>query len=374
MAKIILALKGDFIGLDGITHLATGGEPPLLKAHRAAFEAYARDKARGYPGYYAHWAVAEEVRSRLAAMTGLSSDDFALVGSTSTGINTVLSSIDWRSGDNVVSATLEYASGRYAFARLEGLGVEIRLVEPRGWQVEIDNLIAACDTRTRMVYVSQVSYLTGQALDIAGLSAALRKRGIALLNDVSHALGVIPVDGRLADFTVCAGYKWLLGTQTGILAWNRSAWPDFNPLNIGWSSAAPGPTPATYQLKESAGRAEAGNPNHLDAYLLRTSLDYLANIGIARIAAHARNLGGDLRHALVELGLDVTTPEAPEQRAGNICFTHPAADRLMELAAEDDILIWSDSGRVRLSVHAFVGDDDIARFLEKLPGYLRKAR
>ncbi len=374
MAKIILAAKSDFIGLDGITHLATGGEPPLLKAHRTAFETYARDKARGYPGYYAHWAVAEEVRARLAAMTGLSADDFALVGSTSTGINTVLSSIDWRSGDNVVSATLEYASGRYAFARLVGLGVETRLVEPRGWLIDIDDLIAACDTRTRMVYVSQVSYLTGQALDIAGLSAALRDRGIALLNDVSHALGVIPVDGRLADFMVCAGYKWLLGTQTGILAWNRSAWPDFNPLHIGWSSANAGPTPATYQLKESAGRAEAGNPNHLDAYLLRTSLDYLANIGIKRITAHARNLGGALRHALVELGLDVTTPEAPEARAGNICFAHHAADRLMALAAEDDILIWSDSGRVRLSVHAFVGADDIARFLDKLPGYLQKAR
>ena len=47
---------------------------------------------------------------------------------------------------------------------------------------------------------------------------------------------------------------------------------------------------------------------------------------------------------------------------------------LMALAAEDDILIWSDSGRVRLSVHAFVGADDIARFLDKLPGYLQKAR
>ena len=47
MAKIILAAKSDFIGLDGITHLATGGEPPLLKAHRTAFEAYARERLAG---------------------------------------------------------------------------------------------------------------------------------------------------------------------------------------------------------------------------------------------------------------------------------------------------------------------------------------
>ena len=45
----------------------------------------------------------------------------------------------------------------------------------------------------------------------------------------------------------------------------------------------------------------------------------------------------------------------------------------MELAAEDDILVWADSGRVRLSVHAFVDEDDIARVLARLPEYLSKA-
>ena len=369
----MLAPKSDFIGLDGIVHLATGGEPPLLKAQREAFEAFARDKASGLRGYEAHWAIGDEVRGRLAAMTGLVADDIALVGSASAGIASVLSSFAWRDGDNVVTSSLEYASGRYAFARLKGLGVEMRLAEPAGWRIEVDGLIAACDERTRIVYVSQVSYLTGQALDIAALCAALRPRGIALLVDVSHALGVVPVDGRLADFMVCAGYKWLLGTHTGILAWNRSSWPDFEPLQIGWSSASAGPTAGTYALKQSAGRAEAGNPNHLDVYLLHTSLAYLADIGIARIADHARTLGGTLRSALAEHGLDVTTPAEPEARAGNICFRHPAAERLMQLAADDDILVWADTGRVRVSVHLFVDADDIARFLDRLPEYLRTA-
>ena len=369
----MLAPKSDFIGLEGVTHLATGGEPPLLKSHREAFEAFASDKARGFDGDRAHWAVGDDVRGRLAALTGLAANDFALLGSASAGIASVLSSIDWRSGDNVVTSSLEYASGRYAFARLAGLDVETRLVEPAGWQVELDALVAACDARTRIVYVSQVSYLTGQALDIAALSAALRPRGIALLVDVSHALGVVPVDGRLADFIVCAGYKWLLGTQTGILAWNQASWPEFEPLNIGWNSASQGPTPASYTLKEGAARAEAGNPNHLDVYLLRTSLAYLGDIGIDRIARHAWALGGTLRDALLDLGLEVTTPAEPDARAGNICFTHPAAARLMALAAQDDILVWADNGRVRLSVHAFVDEDDIARVLDRLPEYLREA-
>ena len=195
----MLAPKSDFIGLEGITHLATGGEPPLLKSHRKAFEEFARDKARGFDGYRAHWAVGDDVRGRLAALTGLAAEDFALLG-----IASVFSSIDWRSGDNVVTSSLEYASGRYAFARLAGLEVETRLVEPAGWQVELDGLIAACDARTRIVYVSQVSYLTGQALDIATLSAALRPDGIALLVDVSHAPAGLPTSSCALAINGCS--------------------------------------------------------------------------------------------------------------------------------------------------------------------------
>ena len=97
----MLAPKNDFIGLENITHLTSGGEPPLLKAHRDAFEAYARDKSLGQPGYWAHWEVGNEVRASLAAMTGMSADDVALTGSASEGIARVISSIEWQAGDNV---------------------------------------------------------------------------------------------------------------------------------------------------------------------------------------------------------------------------------------------------------------------------------
>ena len=44
----------DFIGIENIIHLATGGEPPLLAGHRNAFEKFAEDKAQGMLGYMRH--------------------------------------------------------------------------------------------------------------------------------------------------------------------------------------------------------------------------------------------------------------------------------------------------------------------------------
>ena len=67
MEKFILPVpRSDFIGIENIIHLATGGEPPLLARHRNAFEKFAKDKAQGMPGYMRHWEQVEAARWKLA--------------------------------------------------------------------------------------------------------------------------------------------------------------------------------------------------------------------------------------------------------------------------------------------------------------------
>ncbi|MFQ5567649.1 MAG: aminotransferase class V-fold PLP-dependent enzyme, partial [Paracoccaceae bacterium] len=208
MTPTLPAPKNDFIGLQGKVHLASGGEPPLLKAHREAFERFAADKAAGYSGYWRHWEVIDEARARIARWTGLEPGDIALLGNASEAIMRVVSSFEWRAGDNVVVPELDYASGRYALASLKRQGVELRLVAAEGWSLPAGRLLAACDARTRLVYISQVNALTGQHADMAAISAGLRDTPTALMVDASHALGAVPVRGDLADFTVSCCYKF----------------------------------------------------------------------------------------------------------------------------------------------------------------------
>lgn len=363
------APKSDFIGLEGKVHLATGGEPPLLAAHRAAFEEFARDKASGFEGYHRHWKVADEVRARLGRWTGLAPDGIALLANASEAIMRVVSSIDWRPGDNAVVAELDYASGRYAFASLKRRGVELRLVKAEGWELPEERLVAACDERTRAVYVSQVNATTGQHLDMAAISRGLAG-GPALICDVSHALGAAPVNGEFADFTVSCCYKFALGIHEGILGWNRNRWPEFWPSGAGWWSATPGDGAGDYVPKPDAKRAEFGNSGHLGAYLLRESLDYLDGFGIDPIAAHLRDLSGRLREGMASLGLEVMTPAEPGRRAGNVAFVHPDPGAVVRRAAAEDCLVWGDNGRVRASAHLFVTGEDVDRFLERLPAFL----
>ena len=363
----MIAPKSDFIDFDdGLVHLATGGQPPLLKRHQQAFEQFAHDKSRGTAGYNAHWEVGEQAKILLEQMTGLPARDHAFVGSASEGIARVVSSLEWRAGDNVVVSSKDYPSGRFSFLRLQALGVEARIVEADGWYIDPDRLIESCDTRTRLVYLSHVTSLTGQRFDLTHLSNGLTKLGVALLVDASHSLGVVPVDAQLADFTVCSGYKYLCATHLGILAWNRERQPEFNPLSVGWASGDGTPDGRSYTLYDDARRAQVGNPNHLDIYILETSLRYLLGFGIDTIATHVYGLAERLHQQLGGLGLEVVTPGPPAERAGNIAFADADDANIVTQAAKAGILLWDGDGRVRSSIHLFNTEADIDRYIDWL--------
>ncbi|MCP4315062.1 MAG: aminotransferase class V-fold PLP-dependent enzyme [Hyphomicrobiales bacterium] len=363
---MVLFPKDDFIGLDDKVHLASGGQPPLLKAHRQAFEAFAHDKSIGMEGYERHCDVGNDVKVMLSHKTNLPADAFALLGNASEGIARVVSSFDWQSGDNAVTSALDYASGKFSFIKLRQGGVDVRLVQPDGMFIDTDALIAACDQKTRLVYISQVNAHTGQKIDLVPLSRALRDRGIALLVDASHALGVVPLDGRLCDFMVCSSYKFLLASHMGILAWNRTSWPEFEPMQVGWNSAAQGSQPDTYVLQSDGRRAEIGNSNHLSVYILHASLKYLAKVSGEELENHVAGLSKTLYSGFQALDLDILTPASPDCRGPNISFHHPDPRAFVDQAARNNFLLWGEAGRVRASMHGFVSEADVRRFLDCL--------
>ena len=370
MNGLLPAPKSDFIGLEDKVHLATGGEPPLLVRHRDAFENFAVDKARGMDGYAQHWTVVDQVRALLAPHFGLAADEIALIGNASEGIVKALSSIDWTEGDNAVVCELDYASGRYAFAGLARYGVGIRLIPGNGWRVETTDLLAACDERTKAVYVSQVNAMTGQLVNIAELSGALAGTPTILILDASHAMGVVPVRADLADFTVSSCYKFVLGIHEGVFAWNRKRRPNFLPFGVGWAAANPEEKTRGYQLKSDARRAEFGNAGHLGAYLLQHSLHYLNSFGIKAIQEHAQTMVQRLIASMAAAGCDVMTPNVPGEQAGNAAFVCRNTQDFVKKAAADGILVWGDNNRIRASAHLFTTRADVDYFLERMPGYL----
>ena len=361
--------KTAFIGIDHVAHLATGGEAPVLRASLEAATRFLLDKGDGMPGRERFFTTADRTRSALAARLGGRPEDVAFLGSASEGLHVASEGVDWRPGDNVVVGQSEFPSVLLAWQRLRPRGVEVRAVG-REAVVTHDEIAAAVDRRTRAIAVSHVGYLTGARHDLGRLRGLADRVGARLVVDASHALGVVPVDGRLCDVVVACCYKWLLAVHgVGVFYVNSRRWPGLAAPWVGWHSTHREDDwrrRTEYRMREGGSRFEAGNPPFLPVYILDSALRILDDLDPRAVEAHVLALGGTLRAGLVKLGLGVLTPEAPEERAGNIVFATDRWVNVERALREAGVLVWAGDGRVRLSVHAYNDDADVARALAAL--------
>ena len=361
--------KTAFIGIDHVAHLATGGEAPVLRANLEAATRFLLDKGDGMPGRERFFITADRARTALAARLGGRPEDVAFLGSASEGLHVASEGIDWQPGDNVVVSQSEFPSVLLAWQRLRPRGVEVRQVG-REAVVAPGEIAAAVDGRTRVIAASHVGYLTGARHDLRRLRVLADRAGARLVIDASHALGVVPVDGALCDVVVACCYKWLLAVHgVSVFYVNSRRWPELGAPWVGWHSTHRDEDwrrRTDYRMRDDGSRFEAGNPPFLPVYVLESALRTLDGLDVRAVEAHVLALGGTLRAGLVKLGLPVLTPEPLEERAGNIVF---ASDRCLEVEQalrELGVLVWAGDGRVRLSVHAYNDEADVARALGAL--------
>ena len=170
-----------FVGLEGVTHLCTGGEAPWLKAQEAVYTEFARLKSAGHDGREEIYARGERCRNRMGKLWRVPSDRIAFMPSAAEGMNWLARGLDWQEGDNVVTTNLEFPSVAYAWRDLRARGVEVRLVPHRDWLVHERDLLDAVDERTRVLAVSQVSFYTGQCLNLEQLSNGLHDKKMPFL-------------------------------------------------------------------------------------------------------------------------------------------------------------------------------------------------
>jgi selenocysteine lyase/cysteine desulfurase len=367
---VSLLAKSEFVGLDGVAHLCTGGEAPWLRAHSAAIERFACLKSGGMAGREAMFAVYARAKSRVAVLLGVTPARVAFLAHASEGLSQAVHAVDWRPGDNAVFADLEYPSLVYPVARLRDRGVEPRVVRSVGHYLSFDALAQAVDRRTRLVLVSQVSFLTGQRLDLARCAELARSRGAWLAVDATHALGVAPVPGQLCDFVVSSCYKWLLATHgVGIFAYDPARVGDLSPATLGWHSVsrrAGLADPLAMSLRDDAARLEAGNPSLLGLFVLDSALDHHERLDRKAVLGHAHGLGDQLIAGLEARGHKVITPAPREERAGNVCFLAPDGEGLTRRLAERRVLVWGGDGRIRVSAHVYNDQDDVRAFFAAL--------
>jgi L-cysteine/cystine lyase len=198
-------------------------------------------------------------REAAARLVSAGADDVALTQNTTHGMNLGVAGIDWREGDEVISATTEHPG---CLAPLHNLrrrfGVEVNLVSP---PVTPQKIEAAFTPRARLVALSHVDWTSGEVLALEEICTLARRRGALTLIDGAQSVGNISVDVPVtgADMYAFTGHKWVLGPEGLGAFYVRPGLPVHSP-NVGFRSL---PSPADfdaagdYNLRQDARRFEA---------------------------------------------------------------------------------------------------------------------
>ncbi len=370
--------KKDFIGLASVNWLYSGAETPSLKSSAQAVQEYFESRSTGPLGRSNNAEKEASLKSNLSQMLNLEENNIAIGSNTSELMFSIVLSLNWQPGDNVVIHTLEFPSGVLPIIQLKERGVEVRVVQHQNWQITPAQILDRVDSRTRLVISSWVSYLSGARLEYQKIYKSLGNSHTLFMVDVTQALGAFNFDGKFADFTVCSSYKWLLGPHgAGILGINPAKTESILPKVVGWRGISDMFAPTRfekYTCHKDARRFETGYPSYPAIWALEASTRYLLEAGVENCSDHILKMGGYLIHHLQGLGYQVMTPADPQLRAGNISIVCPNGEKVAEALAAEKIYIWGGDNRIRASIHAFVDQEDIDSFLSALQRYFPAGR
>lgn len=158
----------------------------------------------------------DEARAALGAFLDADADDLAFVTNATTGVNTVLRSLRFAPGDELLTTDQEYNASRNALeftaAQWGARVVVARLPWPvPSEQALVDAVLAHVTPRTRLLLVDHVSSQTAVVMPVARLVSALRERGVETLVDGAHGPGMVPLSLRSLGAGYYTGncHKWL---------------------------------------------------------------------------------------------------------------------------------------------------------------------
>ena len=208
-----MSIRSDLPSLEGVAYLNAGTNGPLprpaAEAMRRELDTSLAEPRIGMAAFQHYRELRDRARAALGRAVGAPPEQIALTSSTTQGVGIVISGIDWKAGDEVLTTTEEHPGIR------SPLDVIARRAGVRVVELPPERLLDGIGDDTRMVAVSHVLWTTGRVLDVAAISAAAHAVGASLLLDGAQSAGAIAVDAAAtgADFYAFSGQKWLLGPQ-----------------------------------------------------------------------------------------------------------------------------------------------------------------
>jgi len=206
-----------------LNHGAFGSCPRHILEHQSEWRARMEQQplqflARDLEGHL------DKARAALADFVGSTPEELVFVNNSTTGVNTVLRSLEFQPGDELLTTDQAYNACRNALNYVaERTGARVAVAKlPFPFQNEQDliaPIITAVNGRTRLVLLDHVTSPTGVVLPLKNLVKQLQERGVDTLVDGAHAPGMVPLNLQELGVAYYTGncHKWLCAPKGAAL-------------------------------------------------------------------------------------------------------------------------------------------------------------
>ena len=261
-------------------------------------------------------------RAALAAFINADADDLAFVPNATTGVNTIVRSLDFEPGDEIVTTTHGYNACLNALRWTEKRGVRV-VYAPVPWPITgpwqvIESVMLAVTPKTKLVLLDHVTSPTGVIFPVADLVRRLEERGIDTLIDGAHVPGMLPLDIKALGAAYYTGncHKWLCTPKGSALLYVRRDRQDrIRPLAISHGANSARTDRSRFRLEFDWGGTDDPTP----FLCIPAALRFLSGLfpgGIPALMDRNHGLAVAGRRTLLE-ALNVPAP-APEFMLGTL--------------------------------------------------------
>jgi kynureninase len=332
------------------------------------------DRSGASAWYGPWWEELDALRGSFAALIGADRGEVALAPSITGALTAVASCFDYAARPRVIVSDIDFPTVPYQWLARRGVDV-VFARSPDGLGVPVETFARLIDERTQLVVASHVYFQSGEIQDVAALARLAHDRGALLFVDAYQSAGQVPVDvrGLDVDFLVAGGLKWLLGGPgIAYLYVRRELHRALAPSVVGWFAHGRQFEFDTrhFEHADDARRFQGGTPSVAAIYAARAGLEYVHEIGPARLRARQIDLLTDLASGLREIGAAPRMRGRVQDLAGILTVPVPEPHAAVAALREHGVIIDARPGVIRLSPYFYNTAEDFERALAALRRHL----